>query len=535
MNHYQKCGGLVDVVELSPYILSLEPDAQSRVRSILSSILRGRDRDLVTPLIGKDVSNPDLERASLRDEVFPRVANTRYSALNDLELDQATKIGSFSIQLPYWERKDEVHKYFSEKRVNMSSGGLSYGFDRLMELMPRNLEPVSVLTAYDNMPKGTNMGAPFFSSSDDARLESFKLAKRAIDEGFPVSGDPCVLFWRGQSKGLGQVPKQRTVWGYPHWITILELMLQMALLSELKPLIEFSAWTSGDQVNEVITAFLNEASQPILSVDFSGYDASVPEELIRLAFEAIRRSFVPSARRLIDFVEDRFLNIGLLTPEGILIGRSGSVPSGSGLTNLVDGLVQIMIAHYCAWSNRNELLHTTVQGDDGVWVFKRPFDLKDISLAAAELGVSLNDDKGGMSHENVYYLQNVHSSRYRISGRAVGVRPLMRILNGMLSYERLSSPWTGFDDTIRWFQQAEAGKYHPHFIVLADFLYRHDVYSRTMDVTTIVRKGGGLEKVSRDLKESSFPYGKAPLSKLAMFRIVRELDGLRAKAGKSAG
>jgi len=340
-----------------------------------------------------------------------------------------------------------------------------------------------------------------------------------------------MLYWRGQPKGIGKDPKQRTVWGYSHVMTVLELMIQMALLDALKGRPEFCAWVNADRVADVLTALLHNANQEVLSVDFSGFDASVPSEFIHAAFDLIRLSFQPSAGKLIDLIEDCFLHCKLITPEGILTGRDGAVPSGSGLTNLVDSLVQMLIAHYVAWLTRNEISAIT-QGDDGIWNFRRPWDLDEVAAIVDEIGMTISSDKGGVSKEVLYFLQNVHSADYTVNGIVVGVRPIMRVLNGMMSYERLTKAWTSYDDTVRWWQQAESAKYHPKFLELAKFLYDHDLYSRTLSATQVVHRGGGIAKIARDLKQDSFPYGKAPLNGLRDFRIVKELSRLRSEMGQ---
>jgi len=449
--------------------------------------------------------------------------------LDELEQEQASKIGAYSIQLPYVERKPQVLSYFENRNVSINESALQFAFKALTTRMPRNLYPVSVLDAYVNMPKGTNQGAPFFSANEKYREGSLRLAQEVVSNGYSSyrKDDPCLLYWRGQPRGIGESPKQRTVWGYPHWITILELTIQMALLKELKVLPEFSAWVSGDRVADTVTSMFGRAKGiALLSVDFSGFDASVPQRVVEVAFDVLRYSFHPSAHKLIDLIEERFLNIGLWTPEGILLDRKGAVPSGSGETNLIDSICHMLIAEYVGYFLRNEVSYT-VQGDDGVWQFRRPWQLDEVSSIVGDFGMVISSDKGGVNADAVYFLQNIHLSSYRISGKCVGIRPILRVLNGMMSYERLSKSWTSYDDTIRWFQQCEAAKYHPKFHELAKFLYDHDKYSRSMTATEIVHRGGGLGKIARDLKQDSFPYGKAPLSGLYEYRIVQELASIR--------
>jgi len=138
--------------------------------------------------------------------------------------------------------------------------------------------------------------------------------------------------------------------------------------------------------------------------------------------------------------------------------------------------------------------------------------------------------------DTISFLQNVHNRYYGAGGVSVHVRPIMRALNGMLSYERLvkkSQGWNGYMDTIRWWQQSENCKFHPSFEKLVSFLYSHDRYSR-LSPREVMTKAGGLEKTSRALKQTSFPYGKEPLSKIEQFKTVQLLSKMRS-GNESAG
>jgi len=518
------------------YLEGLSADAVQRVVSNLNATNKGHDKDLVSPLIGKDDPAPDDKRQVLGLGLLGEVTPSGLHALDELEREQFEKIGPYSIQQPFEDRLPTVEAYFGNKdESRMDQEGLDYAFDQLMKIMPtRRIEPIDAYDAFLNMPHGTNLGAPFFTSDNSARDAVLELAEMVIDSGFRLDfGDPCSLYSRTQPRGYHEIPKQRVVWGYPHYITIIELMIQMALLPYLSSKIEFSAWNVSETVDVAVTYIMGKATTDIISVDFSSFDQSVNETLIHMAFDAIRAVFTTRSESLIDYVESQFLNIGLMTPIGIFVDRQGSVPSGSGLTNLIDSFVHIIAAHYCAYMTRNEVSLLVVQGDDGIWLMRRPFEFDDIRSAAADLGLTLNDDKGGLSRENVYFLQNLHSLSYTVNGLNVGVRPIMRSLNGMLSYERLTKPWTAYDDTVRWLQQAESCKYHPKFPALANFLYTHDMFIQNMDLTTILRKGGGIGRIESDLKQSGFPYGKSPLSGIMQFAVVRQIDQLKVKHRKS--
>lgn len=511
------------VIPYERYLDSLNPAAAARVRSSLTRTAEGFDVDLVTPLIPE--GEPDYWREVLGDEIFRQATPTGYPRLDEAEEEQRIKLGAYSIMAPWEMRRPDVMKYFYQAEANVDIGAFRRTLQVIGDSMPSGLRALSLDQAYNEMPKGTNLGAPFFTSNDEFRPLTLELAKRYMSEKFRNGQvDPCLLYWRGQPRGIGQASKNRTVWGYPHWITILELSLQTPMLQRLRSNDWFAAWSGLNNVDRVVTNIFDDARQPLLSVDFSGFDASVPAMLIEGAFWLIRRMFDANALSQINFVEDRFMHIDLFTPEGIWSDRSAGVPSGSGLTNLVDSLIQIIIWYYYALTTGNRIRGLTVQGDDGVVSFDGPWSLDEIIDHIRETwGMRVSDDKGGVSTSSVNFLQNIHLINYRPDGLSRHVRPIERVLNGMMSYERLTRGWNGYMDTLRWWQQAENAEWHPKFNTLVNFLWEHDKYSRSLNVSTVLARAGGLDKVQRVLKEPSFPYGKKPIAGLATYRIVTEL------------
>lgn len=507
----------------------IDDQSYNRLYNLVSRTVRGQDVDYVSPLVSRN--SPLAGRVERIEELAHRLFPTGYQWLDDAENLQREKIGPYSIMLPYEDRRDSVLEYFKTKDVSIDEDLLGTAIELVAEILPpHSLQAVSVDTAFKAMPRNTNLGLPWMTSDSKYYPMVKDSAKMIIDSGFQNDPNyPNLLFWRGQPRGLTEVSKNRVVFGVSHVYIILEEMLQIPLLDALTAFPSFCAWVGGDETNRVITSLIDNAHQEILSVDFSGYDASICELLIRAAFSVIRSWFSQDDRELVEFVEHKFLTTGLLTPDGILKRVDGGVPSGSGLTNMIDSLVQKIAFHYVALKTNNRVVQHLVQGDDGVILFAKPWDLEEISEEMLNLGLKVSSDKGGVSIDRVYYLQNIHSSDYRTNGITVGVRPLMRILNGMMSYERLHKPseWNGYMDTLRWWQQLESGKHHPKFYRLVDLLYRWDRISHSMGPREVTARAGGLEAAKSLLNEKSFPYGKESLSKLGQFKTVQRLQMLR--------
>jgi len=516
---------------LDYYLQTLSTSARARVISHNNGVAIGSDTDWTTPLIKRKKYNVTAQRQHIRDEVLNWISDGLQPWLLEVERQQAEKIGPYSIRLPYDERIADIKRYWSQANTE-DSVFLKAGFEKFIKRLPRGLKPTTVAYAYSQMPNGTNLGAPFFTSDARYRDDVFEIARDVTESDYEFSRrDPAILFWRGQPRGLKEIPKQRVVWGYPHWLTILELQLQEAALPALQALPMFSAWVSSDRVDKSISKIISQAGQDILSVDFSGFDASVPKILIQYAFEAVRYMFDASAHRLIDFVEQQFLHMQLLTPAGIWSGRDGGIPSGSGVTNWIGSFCQ-GIGHQSVATRLGYLIRRMLlQGDDGVVDFDSPWSPVEYEQQWFDMfGMQMSATKGGVSRDTVYYLQNVHTTKYRPDGFTRGVRPIMRVLNGMLSYEQpVSQDWSGADDTIRWWQQGQNSKWHPKLQFLAEFLYDNDFYSRDYEPDQVVALAGGLPEVKSALKQDGFPYGKEPLEGLNEFRFVQEIQRIRLR------
>jgi hypothetical protein len=427
--------------------------------------------------------------------------------------------------LPYVERKEEVESYFQPRHVRINSDSAAYATNQVADLVRSRLHPASLEHAYSKMPRGTNLGLPLATADGKYRRVVYELARFVERNGFSYPPDPCMLYWRGQPKGLELLPKQRTVWGPPHYHTLHELRVQIAYLAYLRRDTRFSAWVGNDEVDLAVTHIFDIAEHDILSVDFSGFDASIPEYLIRTIFDIMRFWFDSASAPLIDYLEKVFLTIGLLTPEGIKTERDGGVPSGNANTNGIDTFVQQWAIHYIAHRLRNEVIYHLAQGDDGVVVFRRPWRIEDVIEVADELNLDISGSKGGVSQRVVHYLQNVYHRDYRPDGICRGIRPGFRFLNGALSFERFHKDWKPEDNTLRWRQQLDNCRWHPRFREMVEWLYENDTYSEYSS-QQLIDAAGGLSKVESALGQSGYPYGKTPVSRLDRSAVGRELRRL---------
>lgn len=310
----------------------------------------------------------------------------------------------------------------------------------------------------------------------------------------------------------------------------LEKQIFIPLSAVLKPLPTFCAWNGQDRVDQVVTHLMRCASGPILSLDFSGFDASVPFEVIGRVFSIIQHWFDESARSHINFVHSAFIRSGLFTPVRMIQPgeRLRGVPSGSVLTNLIDSLVNLWVMAYVAALDGGTVELALVQGDDGVYTFRNIISFQSLSnRLQSELGMTIKMDptKNLVSLKEVMFLQNHHRSDYVVRGMFVGVRPINRATCNMLNHERAPAQkkaWLSEYNTYRWLQQANNCFRHRRFREYCAWLWKNDDYLQTA-LGKILRHDTEVIIANDLLDVGQGERGKIPVSMLESSPVIREL------------
>jgi hypothetical protein len=414
----------------------------------LISILNGNSQVLISPY----GENPKVVLDGW-DERFKK--GTLINELIELELANRSKFGPRSIAKPWVDRKSGVVESFGfgKKVILRAKGGR------------RNLRPCEIKAALERIKNDTNSGLPFYVKKGLVKDKYLIIAK---DKRLTTEY-PCVLFTRTQEQ-----EKTRTVWGYPLWDIIREMLFYIPLLEYQKTLEWRSSLVSPDAVNKRMTHLIKIAKKygyKLLSIDFSAYDTTVKYWLQKAAFDYIKGCFQDKYHDEIDRIFRRFNTIGLITPDGILTGPHG-VPSGSAFTNEVDSIVQYLIATALGE------YHFDIQGDDGAYATADPQKLID---AFTKYGLKVNLEKSYISDNYLVYLQCLYHEKYERDGIIGGIYPTYRALNRILFLER----FTDFESvgisgkdyfSIRTICILENCKYHPLFRELVEYVYSLDKY-----------------------------------------------------------
>lgn len=446
--------------------LNLSDEVIQKLTSYLHLVLKGSENELLTP-IAKD-NDPQLILKSW-DDIFQSKSTYINEPLKNLEMLNRSKFGARSIAKNWIERKSDVISYFDAKESVINQNSVIRNSPN-----SRSLRPLSIHKAIKHLKNTTSSGLPFMVKKATVKSEVVKDFDSILERK-----DPAILFTRTQEGN-----KTRTVWGFPIADTLNEMMYY-------RPLLEYQSkltWRSAlrgpkfvdNEMEKIINICRNNKTFKIVSADFSKYDASISKILIDAAFYYIKNLFQIKGWKDLDYIKDRFITIGILTPEGVLNGVHG-VPSGSTFTNEVDSIVQYLIAKSVL--NDDNCLAIQIQGDDGVYVIK-PEVYDHLINAFKKAGLDFNVDKSYYEKDWAVYLQNLYHSDYPLDksrGKFGGVYPTYRALNRILHQERftdLESIGLKGEDyfSIRAISILENCKYHPLFEDLVRFIYELDKF-----------------------------------------------------------
>ena len=430
----------------------------------LASVQHGQDEDFRTPLWEK---RPRAEIIAMWDKVFEQSLNVLPGRLGMIEEQQKLKIGPLSVRLPLSERLPQIEAYYTQFRRGVPKTTEYYTWHGDGRLRPLSLE-----RAADTLAGNTNSGFPDFTRRN--RVREAAIAQAA---GGKWREYPAILGWRGQSAGLEEDPKQRTVWMYPYSTNIREATVFRPVHDALVAEKPFAAWRTPDDVATAVSELFKEAKEygtPVYSIDFTSFDQSVGPFLSAHAWDAIRSYFQRGYQNEIGDIQEVFYKINLIiSPTRKLSGIHG-VPSGSVFTNMVDTLVQLY-AHKEVSDRLNVQCaeYCQAQGDDGLLVFDRPIEIDAMADAFSELGLDANAEKQFVGDDDCVYLQ-----RYYTSDRLGGMYPTYRALNSLMGQERFydEKEWGPELVILRSIMILENVKHHPLFEALVRFTMDGDKY-----------------------------------------------------------
>jgi len=446
--------------------LKLDYAAENKLTLSLLSVIKGNDNVYMSPMAKEH--KPDY-LVKEWDKIFAFNNHRMNDDLKDLELKNKNKIGPRSIASPWADRRESLLRTFkAEGEINDK-----LFISRLGDWKDKTggLRPTDYPTALRYIKNNTNSGLPYLTRKglikDRLRDKLSSLIKRK---------DPCVLFTRTQEGG-----KTRNVWGYPAIDVYDEMRYFIPFLEWMKKQQNYKALLGPDDVDLAVSRLIDRSGSKagsnytLLSGDFDEYDTRTRGTAQRCAFLRIRAQFQNIYQFYFANISDRFKNIGIVTPDGIMSGPHGT-PTGSPWTNAVGS-----INHNNMIEASNVCLDWQVQGDDGVYLIDNA-RVDDLFKHFAKCGFEMNKSKCYQNDDFVVYLQNLHHRDYRSDGIIRGIYPCYRALNRIMYQER----WSNFEDyeisgkdyySIRAISILENCRYHPLFEDLVKFVLKYDKYS----------------------------------------------------------
>ena len=282
-------------------------------------------------------------------------------------------------------------------------------------------------------------GFPLMSKKNLDELRALKEAKRLVDTD--RRPPPCVASVRVQQKATG--PKTRLVFAYPMSMTLIEGMFAPLVTKRIKQFVDCITYADGLEEIGQKTADARR-SKFILETDFSAFDATIPDFIIRDCFSILRDGFhldeveLKAWERMVDY----FVNTPILMPDGGVYLTHRGVPSGSWFTNIIDSMVNLLSVYYCAHRvgmQGKVVIH--VLGDDAIIGTSYPLDLVEWSRFASELGLDMSPEKSKVAvyspNSRVDYTEEVpyYLGRYWTESGA-WYRPMHITLARLLYHER---------------------------------------------------------------------------------------------------
>jgi len=238
-------------------------------------------------------------------------------------------------------------------------------------------------------------GLPECSKKGEA-FDSDLVRAQSIANGDRLS-EPCIAYHRVQHGKLG--PKTRLVWGYPQSQFLLEARFAPLLLEQyLSKRTPMTLGLRKSQIGTRMAAIRNSGA--FYSVDFSGFDSSIPPALISFAFEVLRSYFVEhfneEEQRCWDKVVNYFIHTPIMMPDQEVWIKHRGVPSGSYFTSMVDSIVNYLAITYAWIVSKGEALgrdHILVLGDDSIVGNTSEVPLIKLAEAVSDLNLTMNVEK----------------------------------------------------------------------------------------------------------------------------------------------
>jgi len=514
-------------------------------------LMKGFDLDIQTPFaflipsyFGHKVDLIDRREFCLKvvDDLLSKCPVFESSSeFRAFELENRAKCGNTSTILPFthpFGLLRNVAGYFEadvSKNLPYSRSAFNYAKSKVRDLIPsKSLSMVMLQSVIDDCEKSTNWGAPFWEKGnfvmDDGRQcfeHHYDLAASMLESG-KIDLLPSVLVNRTMPNGT-QAPKQRAAFACPHALVLLELCLQRPIMGQLTNHPYFSEWVNKDRTDMRITdmfAAISNSDCKLISFDASRFDQTIGSLFLDAVYDIFGDWFGDDNLWVIQSLRTFMSDHDLITPVGVFTGRSKAVASGSGLTNLVDSLVQNIAFHYCSFmvGAPVETTDGLFNGDDGVWVIPGLTPTL-LALYCGQLGLEVNPDKSAYSDNYATFCQRLYLNEWRRDGICIGIRSSYKTMNSLICRERMAGvDWNPAMDSVRAIMQLENCSGNPIYDELVTLMVGADSkyglgLKHPNGIKGLFSQAGTRDKIIKQLGNSSWERDRIKNQLLGIYTL----------------
>lgn len=265
--------------------------------------------------------------------------------------------------------------------------------ERRFAALNNTLHPMDAVEVQHFVSRSTSAGAPYFKKKKEVFDSGYRFDKRR------VGVDPCVAYYRTQSRQKTDgsfSPKVRLVWGFPLDQTIAEGAYARPAIEAI--MCVKNPYVLGLGKSHIAARLCSFQWAPMVgSFDWSKFDATVPKQLISLAFNLVKKWFVKSSidETLWTQIVEYFIYTPILMPDGkVYYGKAGGIPSGSYFTGVIGSLCNLLLIEYLIRDQDRRIREVLVMGDDSVVALDQELDVKKMAkIAHLHFGMELHPDK----------------------------------------------------------------------------------------------------------------------------------------------
>jgi len=303
---------------------------------------------------------------------------------------------------------EKLAKYAANSNLvlNLSDPFLSYGISKAFYHFSRpkgfsTLPPLSIQEIVGAIKMEKSAGAGYFGPKGENIQRGLTRMEDVISHR--KAPNPCLAFTRTSAGN-----KTRLVWGYPVEMTMLESRFARPLidyfLGSISPMcFGRSKFKIASDINFKVCT--GEPGKIPYALDFSGFDSTIPAQLIEKAFEILSTWFDLRDRERFGWekIVHYFIHTPIVMPDGNLyVGKKCGVPSGSYFTQLIDSIVNVILIFAISRKlgfdlGANSLL---VLGDDSIFEADGSLSLHDIARALGSYGIKLNVEKSRIGQKH---------------------------------------------------------------------------------------------------------------------------------------